>query len=81
MNAAEVPHPTPLAIIERKQALVGQSRNELNREKRVARCLLVNQFRQRGGAFRFAVKRVRQQLAQIVAPERCENDVLHDAPA
>ena len=37
----------------------------------------MNQFRQRRGAFRFAVKGVRQQLAQIVAPERGEHDVLH----
>ena len=73
----QVPDPTPLAVIERKQALVCQRRNELDREERVARRLLVNQFRQRGGALRFAVKGVRQQLAQIVATERCENDVLH----
>ena len=37
----------------------------------------MNQFRQRGGALRFAVKGVRQQLAQIVTPERGEHDVLH----
>ena len=66
----------PLAVIECEQALVCQRRNELDREERVARRLLVNQFRQRGGALRFAVKGVRQQLAQIVTSERCENDVL-----
>ena len=67
----------PSPIVEREQALVCQRRDELNREERVARRLLVNQFRQRRGALRFAVKGVRQQLAQIVAPERGEHDVLH----
>ena len=37
-------------------------RNELNREEWIARRLLVDQFRQRRGALRFAVKGIRQQL-------------------
>jgi len=78
VNAAKVPDPTAFAIIECEQALVCECRDELNREERVAASLFVNQFRQRGGAFRFAVKGVRQQLPQIVAPERGEHDVLHD---
>ena len=67
----------PLAVIECEQALVCQRRNELDREERVARRLLVNQCRQRAAALRFAVKGVRQQSGKIVTPERCENDVLH----
>ena len=37
----------------------------------------MNQVRERGGALRFVMKGVRQQLTQIVTSERCENDVLH----
>ena len=66
-----------LAVVEREQALVRQRRDELNREERVPRRLLVNQVRQRRRALRFAVEGVRQQLPQIVAPERAEHDVLH----
>ena len=64
VNAAQVPDPMPLAVIECEQALVCERRNELDREERVARRLLVNQFRQRGAALRFAVKGVRQQSGQ-----------------
>jgi hypothetical protein len=76
VNAVQVPDPTPLTVIECEQVLLCQRGNELDREERVARGLLVNQFRQRGDALRFAVKGVHQQLAQMVATERCENDVL-----
>src|SRR5262245_58941140 len=56
VNATKIPGPTPLAGVEREQALVRQRRDELNREEWIARRFLVDQFRQRGGAFRFAVK-------------------------
>ena len=67
----------PLAVIECEQALVCERRNELDREEWVARRLLVEQCRQRGGALWLAVKGVRQQLSEIVPIERCENDILH----
>src|ERR1700732_876503 len=52
MNAEQVPYPPPLTVIECQQAIVRQSRNKLDGEERVARRLLVDQFRQWGSALR-----------------------------
>ncbi len=45
VNAVQVPDPAAFTIVESQQALLCQRGNELDREERVARRLLVNQFR------------------------------------
>ena len=64
-------------VIEGEQPLLGERGNELNREERIAAGLLVHQLRQRRGALRLAVKRVRDELAHIVQRERRKHDLLH----
>jgi hypothetical protein len=43
VNAIELPAPARDVMIEAKQPLVGERRNELNGEKWIATCLLVHQ--------------------------------------
>ena len=59
VNAIEVPAPSRLVIIESEQCFVGERRNELNSEKRIAGCLLVDQLCQRRDSLWFAAKRIR----------------------
>src|SRR5258707_15824739 len=68
VNAIQVPRPSPFAMIEDEQRLLGERRNKLNGKKWIAGGLLVNQLRQRGGALRFAVKRIPNQLFQVFTP-------------
>ena len=77
VNAIQVPYPAAFTVVEAEQAFLSQRGNELDGEEGIARGLLMNQFRERSGASRLAVQRVRQQLTQIVLTERCQNDVLH----
>ena len=65
-------------MIEGEQSLFGERREELNGEKRIASRLLVHQLRQRGGALRFAAKRIRNQLSQVFTGEGRKDDLLHD---
>src|SRR5262249_33075117 len=64
-NAEQVPYPTPRAVVECQQAIVRQSRNELDCEERIARGLFVDQVCQCGGALQLAVKGVHKQFTQI----------------
>ena len=64
-------------MIEGQQPLFGERRDELNGEKRIAGRLLVHQLRQRGGALRFAVKRIRNQPSQVFTGEGRKHDLLH----
>ena len=66
VNAIEVPAPARRVMIEGEQPLFGERRNELNGEERIAARLLVHQLRQRGGAFRLAAKRIRNQLPEVL---------------
>src|SRR5262245_48231355 len=59
-NADQVPYPTLRTVIGCQQAIVRQSRNELDGEERVARGLFVNQVCQRGGELQLAVKEVQK---------------------
>ena len=76
VNTIQVPDPAAFTVVEAKQAFLCQGGNELDGEERIACGLLMNQFRERSGAFWFAAQRVHQQLTQIVLAERCQNDVL-----
>src|SRR5262249_38751278 len=51
----------------------------LNSEKWIARSLLVDQLRQRSNPFRFAVKRIRNQLSQVFESKRSERDFMYDS--
>ena len=64
-------------MIEGEHALVGERREELNGEKRIAGRLLVHQLRERRGALRLAAKRIRNQLPEVVTGERRKRDLLH----
>ena len=68
-------------MIEGEQLLLGERRDELDREKRIASRLLVHQLSQRGGLFRLAMKGIRDQLSQIIAGEGRQHDLLHRRPA
>src|SRR5271156_6256098 len=56
VNAIEVPAPPRLVIVESKQPFFGERRNELNGEKWIASSLVMDQFRQRSDALRFAAQ-------------------------
>ena len=48
VDALQIPRPSPVAMIEREQCLLGERRHELNGEKWIASSLFMNQFCQRG---------------------------------
>jgi hypothetical protein len=50
----------------------------LNDEKRVAGRLLLNEFRQRSSTSALTMKRVCDQLLQVVTSQRGKHDVMHD---
>src|SRR5262249_55928436 len=64
-------------MIEREQPLVGQRKEELDYEERVAASLLVHQLRERRGLRQLAVKRVRNELTHVLTGEGRESDLLH----
>src|SRR6266404_923001 len=77
VNAIEIPGPSRSTMIEGEQALFGERRNELKREKRVASRLLMHQLRERGGTLQFAAKRIRNQLLEVFAGKRSKRDLLY----
>jgi hypothetical protein len=52
-------------MIEVKQLLFGERRNELNREKRIAARLLMHKSRQRSGISRRAAERSRNEPPEV----------------
>ena len=76
VNAIEFPAPTRCVMIEAQQSFFGQRGEELNREERIAACLLVHKLRQRGGGVRLATKRIRDEPPQIVSIERRKANLL-----
>src|SRR6516225_7677559 len=65
VNAREVPRPSRRLMVKGEQPLFGKRSNELDREEWVASSLSVYQLCQRSDLLRFAVKRIRNQPAQI----------------
>ena len=73
----DVPLPGCVSRVEREQSFLGQRREELDREERIASGLLVHQLRQRLGALRLAVQGIGDEPADIVEPEGRQHDLLH----
>ncbi len=67
-------------MIEAQQALFGQRVEKLNHEERIAGGLVMHQLRQRRGALRITVKRVRDQLTKTFSSKRRKPGLL-DLPA
>src|SRR5262249_31649343 len=64
-------------MIKGEHSFVGERRNELNGEERVAARLLVYQLRERRAAFRLASKGIRDQLPEMLSGERLKRDLLY----
>src|SRR5215471_3611003 len=77
MNALEIPGPARSIVIKGEHSFVGERRNELNGEERIATRLLVHQSRERRAAFRLAAKGVRNQLPEMLWAERPKRDLLY----
>src|SRR5262249_31095712 len=73
----EIPRPARSTMIKGEHSFVGERRNELNGEERIAAGLLVHQSSKRRAAFRRAAKGVRNQLREMLSAERPERDLLH----
>src|ERR1700722_1468372 len=81
VNTTQVPRPLPFPVVKGEQTLISERRNELNCEERIPSRPLMNECRQRIGAFRLAAKGVQEQLKQVVASKWGEDDVLHRSSA
>ena len=64
-------------MIEGEQSFLGERRQELNGEERIAGGLLVHQLRERRSALRLAAKSIRNQLPKVLTGERRKHDLLH----
>src|SRR6185295_15132636 len=77
VNALEIPGPARSIMIKGEHSFIGERRNELNGEERIAARLLVNQSRERRGAFRLAAKGIRNQLPEMLSAERPKRDLIY----
>src|SRR6516162_11443429 len=64
-------------MVKDEHSFVGERRNELNGEERIATRLLVNQLRERRDGFRRAANSVRNQLPDMCSGERPKPDLLN----
>src|SRR5438876_1280297 len=64
-------------MVEYKQRLLGQSHQELNCEERIAVSLLMHELRKRPGNLSLTVKRIGDELPDIVRLEWSKHDLLH----
>ena len=76
-DAIHAPLPSPRDRVEREQPLLGQRREELDREERISASLLLHQLRQGPRTLRLAMHGIGDELADIVEPERRQHDLLH----
>src|SRR6516164_3309583 len=77
VNVIEIPGPARNIMIKGEHSFIGERRNELNGEERIAPRLLVHQSRERRAAFRLAAKGVRNQLREMLSAERPKRDLLY----
>jgi hypothetical protein len=77
VDAFHIPSPGQRDRIEREQTLFGQSRDELDREKRIASGFIVHQMRQRPCTLRLAMKAVGNELSDIVDAEWRQHDLMN----
>src|SRR6516164_9065114 len=64
-------------MVKDEHSFVGERRNELNGEERIAPRLLVHQLRERRGGFRRAANSVRNQLPDMLSGERPKRDLIY----
>src|SRR6516162_8428568 len=64
-------------MVKDEHSFVGERRNELNGEERIATRLLVHQLRERRDGFRRAANSVRNQLPDMFSGERSKRDVVY----
>src|SRR5262249_6178333 len=77
VNALEVPGPARGIMIKAEHSFIGERRNELNGEERIATRLLMHQSREQRAAFRLAAKGVRNQLPEMLSAELPKRDLLY----
>ena len=81
VNAIQIPGPARGVGIEGEQSLLGQRRQKLNDEERIAACLLVHECRELVRTCAIAMERIRNQLPRAIAGERCKLDLLNQSSA
>src|SRR5215469_2574444 len=64
-------------MVKDEHSFVGERRNELNGEERIASRLLVHQLGERRGGFRHAANSVRNQLPDMLSGERPKRDLVY----
>src|SRR6516162_232157 len=64
-------------MVKDEHSFVGQRRNELNGEERIATRLLVHELREQRGGFRRAANSVRNQLPDMLSGERSKRDLVY----
>ncbi len=76
-DARQIPAPSRCARVEHEQPLLGQCRQELDCEERIAPGLLVHEFCQGPGGILLAMQGIGYQPAHIVELKRNKHDFLH----
>jgi len=77
VNAFDIPAPARSLMSKGEHSFIGERRNELNGEERIATRLLVHQFCERRAAFGLTAKGVRNQLPEMLSAERPKGDFLY----
>src|SRR6516165_8409822 len=77
VNAVEIAVPARSIMVKDEHSFVGERRNELNGEERIATRLLVNQLRERRDGFRRTANSVRNQLPDMCSGERPKRDLVY----
>src|SRR5262249_42936052 len=75
VNAVEIAVPARSIMVKDEHSFVGERRNELNGEERIATRLLVHQLRERRDGFRRAANSVGNQLPNMLSGERPKRDL------
>src|SRR6202051_1627684 len=75
VEAIEFPTPAHRVVIEAEEPLLGENKNKLNGEKRVAAPLALHPSRQRGGSGGQATQRVANQPSEVLSGERRKIDL------
>src|SRR6516162_5397145 len=79
MDATGIPAPLPRVMIKREQIFFDKRVKKLDHKERIATRLVMDQLRQGCAVRRFAVKRLRDQLADMLAGERSQRDFIDPA--
>src|SRR5262249_522845 len=79
MNAVEIAVPARSIMVKDEHFFVGERRNELNDEKRIATRLLVHQLWERRSDFSCTANSVRNQLPEMLSAERPKRDLLYSS--